>query len=86
MLDKLKTINVKGDSMEAYESLGQEIIEAEKSQADNQINGLLDQLDYRGQQEIAYGWVSYSNLKPLKLKKTRWLREKSLVFWFCARN
>lgn len=44
-----------GDSMEAYESLGQEIIEAEKSQADNQINGLLDQLDYRGQQEIAYG-------------------------------
>ena len=44
--------------MAAYESLGQEIIEAEKSQADNQINSLLDQLDYRGQQEIAYGWVS----------------------------
>ena len=54
-MNKFKPINVKGDSMEAYESLGQEIIEAEKSQADNQINGLLDQLDYRGQQEIAYG-------------------------------
>ena len=41
--------------MEDYESEGKEIIEAEKCQADSQINSLLNQLDYRGQQEIAYG-------------------------------
>ena len=50
-----KLPNLKGDSMEDYESEGKEILEAERCQTDNQINGLLNQLDYRGQQEIAYG-------------------------------
>ena len=42
--------------MEEYEDIGQEKIEAENSQTDNQINSLLDNLDSRGQQEIAYGY------------------------------
>ena len=46
-----------GDSMAEYEQLGQELIEKSQAEDDKQINGLLDQLDYRGQQEIAYGSV-----------------------------
>ena len=42
--------------MEEYEDIGQEKIEAQNSQTDNQINSLLDNLDSRGQQEIAYGY------------------------------
>ena len=48
-------ILIQGDSMEEYEDIGKEKIEAQNSQTDNQINSLLDNLDSRGQQEIAYG-------------------------------
>jgi len=44
-----------GDSMEEYESEGKHLLDAESEATDNTINTLLDQLDHRGQQEIAYG-------------------------------
>lgn len=53
--DSLLFLIAQGDSMEEYEDIGQEKIEAENSQTDNQINSLLNNLDSRGQQEIAYG-------------------------------
>ena len=53
--------------MEEYEDIGQEKIEAENSQTDNQINSLLDNLDSRGQQEIAYGYDLLSSVQQLKI-------------------
>ena len=41
--------------MEEYEKIGKEKIKAEQDASDSQINNFLDKLDYRGQQEVAYG-------------------------------
>ena len=42
--------------MEEYEDIWQEKNEAQNSKNENKINTLLDNLDSRGQQEIAYGY------------------------------
>ena len=41
--------------MEEYEQIGREKIESQSNEADKSINNILDNLDYRGKQEIAYG-------------------------------
>jgi len=58
---KLSFLIRTGDSMAEYERQGQELLEKGQEDADKQINGMLDQLDYRGQQEIAYGLNTMKN-------------------------
>jgi len=41
--------------MEEYEKIGREKIESQSNEADKNINNILDNLDHRGKQEIAYG-------------------------------
>ena len=41
--------------MEEYERIGKEKIKRQSEEADKSINNMLDNLDCRGKQEIAYG-------------------------------
>lgn len=52
---QLDFLLVEGDSMEEYEKIGKEKIKSQSEEADKSINNMLDNLDCRGKQEIAYG-------------------------------